>query len=731
MNLAISGEQGLLQEMLSRVFREHSTPSRIRESEPVGFDSALWMTLVELEVPQLRSAADEGGASLMHAILAAEQAGRHLASIPLIEAMVTIRLLSLLGAEGKQYLDDATSGKTVVTLALHDMDAAPDQLIPAGAVADIIIGLAGGKLVLLSGLARSNAPVHGSIPALALGNIQASARHDLLAPHGPPLLQAAVEEWHLLTAAMVTAAGIRALQLAAEYASDRTAFGRKIGEFQGVSHPLADSYTDLEGARLLCWSAADRIARKDAEAAATIAMAAWWCGAAARRAALRAMRTLGGYGMAMEYDLQLYFRRVNAWSLCAGAPEQHLDSASSRLWDDDKVALPDAGEVTIDFSWGEKSSQAIARATAFCEEKHTEGMKHFMRFSPDGFDLALQRDMATAGLLYPDAPAAYGGPGLDATTAAAVRDVTGRYYWNLVAPSVTDMVAKTILGFGSETARREILPRLYSGEAYCTLGYSEPSGGSDIFAAKTTATREGDDWLINGQKMFTSTAHVADYALMVIRTGEDKYRGLTLFIVPLKQAGFHLDEIKTLGDERTNVTFYSDVRVSDACRIGEVNCGHKVLAAALTIEQSSGDLYVMSLRYLLLQSLQWAQGGHPGKAGQTDMQRTDVRRALAETATRLAIEEALNRRCVWASETRSLEKHHGPMAKLFGSESWTTCAGRLMEVAAPHSLPLSGEPAGSMEFMLRRAIPSTIYAGTSEIQRSLIAEAGLGMPRSR
>ncbi|MFC6284868.1 MULTISPECIES: acyl-CoA dehydrogenase family protein [Polaromonas] len=731
MNLAISGEQGLLQEVLSRVFREHSTPARIRESEPVGFDRALWMTLVELEVPQLRSAADEGGASLMHAVLAAEQAGRHLASIPLVETVVTIRLLSLLGAEGKKYLDDASCGKTVVTLALQNLDTVPNQLIPAGAVADVIIGLAGGKLVALSGLTRSNAPVHGSIPALTLGKIKASERHQFPATQGPALLQAAIEEWHLLTAAMVTSAGIRALQLAAEYASDRTAFGRKIGEFQGVSHPLADSYTDLEGARLLCWSAADRIARKDVEAGATIAMAAWWCGAAARRAALRAMRTLGGYGMAMEYDLQLYFRRINAWSLCAGAPEQHLDSICSRLWDGDKVELPEAGEIAIDFSWGEESSQAIARATAFCEEKNTECMKHFMRFSGDGFDPVLQRDMAAAGLLYPDAPTAYGGPGLGASTAAAVRDVTGQYYWNLVAPSVTDMVAKTILGFGSEKARDDILPRLYSGQAYCTLGYSEPSGGSDIFAAKTTARRDGDDWLINGQKMFTSTAHLADYALMVIRTGEDKYRGLTLFIVPTRQAGFHLDEIKTLGDERTNVTFYSDVRVSDAYRIGEVNGGHKVLAAALTIEQSSGDLYVMSMRYLLRQALQWAQGASSGKAGKNHMRRTEVRRALAETATRLAVEDALNRRCVWASENRALEKHHGPMAKLFGSESWTSCAGRLMEVAAPDSLELSGEPAGSMEFMLRRAIPSTIYAGTSEVQRSLIAEAGLGLPRSR
>ena len=113
------------------------------------------------------------------------------------------------------------------------------------------------------------------------------------------------------------------------------------------------------------------------------------------------------------------------------------------------------------------------------------------------------------------------------------------------------------------------------------------------------------------------------------------------------------------------------------------------------------------------------------------MERSDVRRALAETAVRLEVQDALNRRCVWGAEAKTLRKHHGPMAKLFGSESWMSTAARLMEVAAPESLVVKREAEGAIEWLLRRAIPSTVYAGSSEIQRSLIAESGLGTPRSR
>ena len=136
--------------------------------------------------------------------------------------------------------------------------------------------------------------------------------------------------------------------------------------------------------------------------------------------------------------------------------------------------------------------------------------------------------------------------------------------WPKVAVTVTHMVGKILIHFAGEAAQREILPRLAQGEAHCALGYSEPSCGSDIFAAKTRAVRDDGDWVIDGQKMWTSQGHFADYVLLIARTNPDvpKHQGLTLFIVPVSLPGYDVQEVKTLGGERTNITFYAGVRVA-------------------------------------------------------------------------------------------------------------------------------------------------------------------------
>ena len=117
--------------------------------------------------------------------------------------------------------------------------------------------------------------------------------------------------------------------------------------------------------------------------------------------------------------------------------------------------------------------------------------------------------------------------------------------------------------FGSDELKEEVLSRIVSGDAICSLGYSEPGCGSDVFAARTRATPDGDDWRINGSKMWTSGANIAQYVLMLTRTNPDvaKHKGLTLFVVPLDSEGIEVQAVHTFQDERTNVTFYDDVWV--------------------------------------------------------------------------------------------------------------------------------------------------------------------------
>jgi len=298
---------------------------------------------------------------------------------------------------------------------------------------------------------------------------------------------------------------------------------------------------------------------------------------------------------------------------------------------------------------------------------------------------------------------------------------------------VTDMVGKIIMQFATEEAKREILPKLAAGEAHCCLGYTEPSGGSDIFAAKTRAIRDGDTWVINGQKLFTTMGHHAHYALLIARSDPNvpKHAGLTLFIVPLNLPGFEAQAIHTVGGERTNATFYSDMRVPDRYRIGEVNGGNKVMGAVLTLEQGggSGEMYFNMLRILLKNALDWAK--HSKRQGRPPIEDRDVRARLARLAVHAKVQDVLTRRAFWAAHNGCYEKAFGPMTKLFGSESWVACSADLLDLTAPDVLVQERTGRGVIEVHTRRSLAGTVYGGTSEVQRSIIAESALGLPRTR
>lgn len=742
MNLQLSAEQLLLESSLERVFQEHSSGARIRAAEPVGFDRELWDILVDLGIPALRVPEDQGGSgmSLMHALLAAEQAGRALAPVPLVEAVVANRLLALAGgSEAAALLEDCLAGRAIATLALHDAGTRPRQLVPAGAVADAVLCLQGDALSIRRGVARLPMPAdgagqtqHGAIAAQLLDLDASDSRVDLAGTR--EAFAAALAEWRLLGAAQLALIARRAIDSAAEYACEREAFGRRIGEYQAVSHVLAEAFTRVDGARLLAWRTVDAIARREPEAAALLAMLWWWAAVNAHEATLGALRIFGGYGTALEYDAQLCYRRAGAQLLVGGDPEKQLLLAADLLYgpatgrEVPVVALPDAGEVAIDFDWGAEADAAREEARAFLRRHGSEARRRFMRDSLDGFDPGLQQALAAAGLLYPELPREYGGPGRSPRAAAAIRETLAEAGWHMLMPGITDMLWKVIHHAGSDWLKQELLPKIAAGEVYLAMGYTEPTSGSDIFAARTAATRKGDGWLINGQKMFTSSGHRSDYNLMVTRTAPDKHRGITLFLAPVRQAGYSVTEIRTIGDERTNVTFYNDLEVPDRYRIGEVNGGVKVLAAALAIEQSGGDLYVNWLRELGRAALEWAR--EPGAEGRP-IDDPRLRLALAATAARMQVTDVLSRRSLWAFEHGQARKHEGPMVKLMGSESWMNCSQQLLRLAAPDTLLRGYTGAGLIEWSARRSISSTIFAGTSEIQRSIIAEAGLGLPRTR
>lgn len=283
--------------------------------------------------------------------------------------------------------------------------------------------------------------------------------------------------------------------------------------------------------------------------------------------------------------------------------------------------------------------------------------------------------------------------------------------------------------FGSEELKEQVLKPILAGEAVCSLGYSEPGSGSDVFAAQTRATPERDSWRIDGTKMFTSGAEVSDYVLMLCRTNPDapKHKGLTLFLVPMKAEGIEVQAVHTFQDERTNITFYDNVKVPDSWRIGEVDGGVRVMSAALELEHSGGFTkpHGMLLRMAEELAREIVFDGRPLVEDRAAQAR------LAKAQAHLALSEMLGLRSLWNAQEKQGLPAAGPMAKLFSSEKFLEDASDLLDLTAPLSLSKRGGAAAYINQSYRHAHGTTIYAGTSEIHRSMIAERALGLPRTR
>jgi len=206
-----------------------------------------------------------------------------------------------------------------------------------------------------------------------------------------------------------------------------------------------------------------------------------------------------------------------------------------------------------------------------------------------------------------------------------------------------------------------------------------------------------------------------------------KHKGLTMFVVPLKSPGVTIQPVYTFQDERTNITYYDGVRVKDSYRLGPVDGGVKVMAGALELEHGGG--FSKSQRHMVHAAEQLCREiKYQGKPLIEDPS-AQVRLARAYAHTLLS--EVIAYRAVWASTLRMPNVGYGPMAKLFSSEKFLKDSADLLSLTAPYSLSKRSGPAGYLNQCYRHAQGTTIYGGTSEVHRSMIAERGLGLPRSR
>jgi alkylation response protein AidB-like acyl-CoA dehydrogenase len=349
--------------------------------------------------------------------------------------------------------------------------------------------------------------------------------------------------------------------------------------------------------------------------------------------------------------------------------------------------------------------------------------------------LELHARLARDGVLAAGWPAEYGGSDVDPDFARAVYRAISDAGLKMHAWLTTYMIISTIAQLGTEEQKQEYVAGALRGEVLISLGYSEPESGSDVAAAKSTATRDGDEWVIDGQKMFTSSAEVCSHVIFLARTNAEvpKHKGLTMFMVPTSSPGVEIQPIHTLGNQRTNTTFYSDVRVPDTARIGDVDGGWTVIRAALVYERGAG----------LPTNHELTVGRDLGRWAQAT-RRDDGTRLLddplvAERIGRMVVETEVGRllalRMAWKANRGEMPGVEGSMQKLFNSEINQRHHRDALDILGTEGLlahEAGGAPGGGwFEFGFRSSVVETIYGGASEIQREIIAEGRLGLPRNR
>jgi 3-oxochol-4-en-24-oyl-CoA dehydrogenase len=734
MNFELTEDQEMLRDMFARYLDENSSMLRVRAAaETGGFDAELWKGLAEQGALSIRVPESAGGLGmgLLDAALLMEEAGRMLVSGPLAEALVAARLLALLGGVDAWPMDRVLSGDSVVSIAMHDVATQPLQWVAGGAVSEAVIARKGPDVVLIA-IPEAARKAEDNLASTPIAEIELGALPANVLASGEAALgvfAAGIEEWKLLIAASLAGLSREALKLAAAYAGERKQFGQFIGQFQGISHPLADLICEVDGAKLLVWKAIRNIADGDAEAAATISLAAYWSAEAAGRSVAQALHTFGGYGLTTEYDIHLYNLRAKAWPLVGGDHRQYLEEAGRRLYAGETPALPDAGDVSIDFDLGDDARAISAEIDALFAAHVTPEMRETFHYSWEGYHPELHKKLAEENLLYLGLPKDVGGRGLTPYAKLAAMDAFENQGYNTPAANVAQMVALIINRFGSDELKETVLPEIMRGEVLCSLGYSEPGSGSDVFAAQCKATPDGNGWRIDGTKMFTSGANLASYVLMLCRTNSDvaKHAGLTMFIVPLKAEGVTIQPVYTFQDERTNITFYDNVRIPDSWRLGEVDGGVKTMSASLELEHGGGFSKVMRAMIEAGEELcrEIVKDGRPLiETGNAQMR-------LARSLAHLWISDMLTFRAQWTSFNKKPNFAYGPMAKMFSSEKFLTDARDLLDLTAPLSLSKRKGAAMMINQCYRHAHGATIYGGSSEVHRSMIAERGLGLPRTR
>jgi alkylation response protein AidB-like acyl-CoA dehydrogenase len=297
----------------------------------------------------------------------------------------------------------------------------------------------------------------------------------------------------------------------------------------------------------------------------------------------------------------------------------------------------------------------------------------------------------------------------------------------------SDRVGPTIMLYGTDEQKQRFLPPIVRAEAIWCQGFSEPGAGSDLASLQTRATHDGDDFVVNGSKVWTSFAHAADWMILLARTDQDapKHKGISFFLLDMKTPGVTVRPlVDMLNRHQFNEVFFDNVRVPRECLIGEENRGWYVSAATLDFERSGIGRIIGTYR-TYDQLVQYAKTAH--LLGKPVLAHQPVRHALAELKLEFEVGRLLSYRVTHMQAKQLVPNYEASVAKMYGSELAQRLANVGLRVLGMGGQLAPGSPyaalRGSIETLYLNAAGLTVAAGTSEIQRNIIAGRGLSLPR--
>jgi alkylation response protein AidB-like acyl-CoA dehydrogenase len=747
-NLPSDAERAMLRDSVRGFLARHWPAAKAVEwaTDPARLQEA-WGQLASQGLTSLGCDPGEGG--LREIAIVMEEMGRAACPVPVHHgALLNLARLRTPAGDEPPVLAAMHAGDARVVLSFGDFEGDRQAggttvagerirgelayLELAGSATHFAVAVAGAGSAPALALVEANAPgvTIEATPAMGTGGLYRVTLLDAPAT----LLEVQAETLRdlqsmarLALCARATGAATRAFEMAVDYAKERKQFGRVIGSFQAIQHKLANNQIALQGAQLTASNAARQHDIGAANWRVFVSAACALAGATLRQVALETQHTFGAIGYSEEHEAPRHFKRVHLDVLRHGGARRAREELAEYFLGEVPNVLPeyDLGPAGNAFR---EEVRAWLKTHWSAERKAAHDR---LSFKQREYDRDFARALGETGWIGLGWPRRFGGQERGAFEQLAFVEEMER----ADAPRAGAPVQSAMLQvYGTPAQQDRYLPEILRGEAIYGMGYSEPDSGSDLASMHTRAVRDGDHYVINGQKIWTTT-YWGDYMLLATRTDPDAsppHAGLSLFIVPMDTPGITIKTSTTMyGGSFANV-FYDDVRVPADAMVGELNGGWKVLVGALSTERGFiGGGIVMKVAHAFELLCEYVRGAEiDGRAMRLD---PPVRERIGDLASQIEAGRQMMMHCAECVDAGETPPHDAAASKVYSGELMERFGETALDILGMEGTLSEGSPGailrGRIEQNLRHSLMWVISIGTNEIQRTLIAQRGLGLPR--